>query len=109
MGGIDHRTPPWIVYDGEVVVERIGKIIDVEIPNPRRLQPKGSIRRVPRFMAGVKKVTQLDDTHVHWHAEILGMDKEWDAEITEQVPDERIAWKSISCDAPKPVGCDLRP
>ena len=45
----------------------------------------------PRFMAGVKEVKQLDDTHVHWHAEIWGKDKEWDAEITEQVPDQVIA------------------
>ena len=51
-------------------------------------------------MAGVKEVRQLDDTHVHWHAEIWGKDKEWDAEITEQVPDERISWKSVSGDAP---------
>jgi len=45
-------------------------------------------------MAGVKEVRQLDDTHVHWHAEIWGKDKEWDAEIIEQVPDQRIAWRS---------------
>jgi uncharacterized membrane protein len=50
----------------------------------------------PHFMAGVKEVRQLDDTHVHWHAEIWGRDKEWDAEITEQVPDQRISWKSVS-------------
>ena len=54
----------------------------------------------PRFMAGVKEVRQLDDTHVHWHAEIWGKDKEWDAEIIEQVPDQRIAWRSTSGDAP---------
>ena len=42
---------------------------------------------------------QLDDTHVHWHAEIWGKDKEWDAEITEQHPEERIAWASTSGEA----------
>jgi len=46
-------------------------------------------------MDGVKAVKQLDDTHVHWHAEIWGKDNEWDAEITEQEPDKRISWKSI--------------
>jgi uncharacterized membrane protein len=50
----------------------------------------------PRFMSGVKEVTQLDDTHVHWCAEVRGKDKEWDAEITEQVPDQRISWRSTS-------------
>lgn len=51
-------------------------------------------------MEGVKEVRQLDDTHVHWRADIFGKDKEWDAEITEEVPDEKIGWKSISGDAP---------
>jgi uncharacterized membrane protein len=45
-------------------------------------------------MEGVKHVKQLDDKHLHWKAEIAGKEKEWDAEITEQIPDERIAWKS---------------
>jgi uncharacterized membrane protein len=52
----------------------------------------------PRFMSGVKEVKQLDDTHVHWRAEIWGKDKQWDAEITEQVPDRRISWRSTSGD-----------
>ena len=45
-------------------------------------------------MEGVKEVTQLDDTHLHWKAAIAGQGKEWDAEITEQTPDQRIAWTS---------------
>jgi len=49
----------------------------------------------PRFMAGVKSVTQLDDTHLHWVADIGGVKREWDAEITEQHPDERVAWRAI--------------
>jgi uncharacterized membrane protein len=49
----------------------------------------------PRFMESVEEVRQLDDTHLHWRANVAGKTKEWDAEITEQVPDERIAWRSI--------------
>jgi uncharacterized membrane protein len=48
----------------------------------------------PRFMAGVKRVTQLDDKRLHWEAEIGGKHKEWNARITEQIPDLRIAWQS---------------
>jgi uncharacterized membrane protein len=49
----------------------------------------------PRFMDGIKEVHQLDDRRLHWKAQIGGKEKEWDAEITEQIPDQRIAWKSL--------------
>jgi uncharacterized membrane protein len=47
-------------------------------------------------MDNVRSVTQLDDRRLHWVAEIAGETKEWDAEIIEQIPDQRIAWSSIS-------------
>ena len=43
-------------------------------------------------MSGVESITQSDDTHLHWVAEIAGVRREWDAEVTEQIPDERVAW-----------------
>src|SRR5438067_1525370 len=46
-------------------------------------------------MQGVKDVRQLDERHVHWVAEVGGKQKEWDAEISEQIPDKRIAWHSV--------------
>ena len=49
----------------------------------------------PRFMEGVESVKQIDDTTLHWVAEIAGQKREWDAKITEQKPDERIAWTNI--------------
>ena len=48
----------------------------------------------PKFMEGVEEVKQVDDTHVHWTAKIAGKTRDWDARITEQIPDERIAWTS---------------
>jgi uncharacterized membrane protein len=42
------------------------------------------------------EVRQIDDSHVHWHAEIAGKHKEWDTEIVEQIPDQRIAWRSMA-------------
>jgi uncharacterized membrane protein len=46
----------------------------------------------PKFMEGVKEVRQLDDGHLHWVAEFGGRRHEWDAQVTEQKPDERVAW-----------------
>jgi uncharacterized membrane protein len=48
----------------------------------------------PHFMEGVKEVHQVDDTRLMWHADIAGQDESWEAEITEQIPDKRIAWRN---------------
>ena len=48
----------------------------------------------PQFMEGVEAVRQLDDKRLHWKVNIGGVTREWDAEITEQHPDERVAWTS---------------
>lgn len=77
-------------------MEHIEKTIDVECPVSNVYNQWTQFEDFPQFMTGVKEVRQLDDTHVHWHAEIWGKDMEWDAEITEQEPDERISWRSIS-------------
>jgi uncharacterized membrane protein len=77
-------------------VERIEKTIEVDAPLRAVYNQWTQFEEFPRFMEGVKEVEQLDDSHVRWHAEIWGRDKVWDAEITEQEPDKRISWKSVS-------------
>src|SRR4051812_25720894 len=79
-----------------IPMERIEKSVEVHVPVHTAYNQWTQFEEFPRFMPGVKEVKQLDDTHVHWHAEIWGKDKEWDAEITEQIPDRKIAWRSIS-------------
>ena len=74
----------------------VTKSIDVRVPVRTAYDQWTQFEEFPRFMEGVKSVKQLDDTHLHWIAEIGGQTKEWDAEITEQIPDERIAWRSTS-------------
>ena len=70
--------------------------IDVEVPVSTAYNQWTQFEEFPKFMEGVESVTQIDDTHLHWVAEVAGKHKEWDAEITEQHPDERVAWNSIS-------------
>jgi len=68
--------------------------VDVEVPVSTAYNQWTQFEEFPRFMDGVESVRQLDDTHLHWVAEIAGKREEWDAEITEQHPDERVAWKA---------------
>jgi uncharacterized membrane protein len=66
--------------------------IEVEAPVSATYNQWTQFEEFPRFMEGVESVTQVDDAHVHWVAEVAGKRTEWDAEITHQVPDREIAW-----------------
>ena len=70
--------------------------IDVNVPLSTAYNQWTQFESFPQFMEGVKEVRQIDDTHLHWTADVAGKTKEWDAEITEQHPDERVAWRSTS-------------
>jgi uncharacterized membrane protein len=74
----------------------IEKSIDVEVPVRTAYNQWTQFEEFPSFMEGVTSVTQLDDRRLRWQANIGGKDKEWTSEITEQRPDERVAWKSTS-------------
>ena len=50
----------------------------------------------PEFMEGVERIDQRDDTHLHWVIKVGGITREFDATVTEQHPEERVAWKSDS-------------
>jgi uncharacterized membrane protein len=70
--------------------------IDVHVPVRTAYDQWTQFEQFPNFMEGVESVTQIDDTHLHWVGEIGGVRREWDAVISEQHPDERIAWTSTS-------------
>jgi len=68
--------------------------VDVAVPIRAAYDQWTQFEEFPQFMEGVESITQTDDTHLHWKAEIAGVSREWDAEITEQTPDQRVAWTS---------------
>jgi uncharacterized membrane protein len=68
--------------------------VEIEVPVSIAYNQWTQFEEFPSFMKGVDEVKQLDDTHLHWAASVAGHQEEWDAEITEQIPDQRIAWKA---------------
>jgi len=72
----------------------IERSIEVDVPVSTAYNQWTQFEEFPRFMEGVESVRQSDDRHLHWVADIAGVRREWDAEITEQHPDERVAWRA---------------
>ncbi len=75
-------------------MENITKSIDVKVPVRTAYNQWTQFEEFPRFMEGVEEVRQLDDKRLHWVANVGGKREEWQAEITEQIPDKRIAWRT---------------
>ena len=73
----------------------IEQSVEVEVPVSTAYNQWTQFEEFPRFMEGVEEVKQLDDTSLRWVARIAGQQREWDAKITEQTPDQRIAWTNI--------------
>ena len=77
-------------------MSKVTKSITVDVPVPVAYNQWTQFETFPQFMEGVKEVKQLDEKRLHWKAEIGGKQEEWDAEISEQIPDQRIAWHSTT-------------
>jgi uncharacterized membrane protein len=76
-------------------MSQIIETVDVDVPVRTAYDQWTQFESFPMFMEGVEKVEQLDDTTLRWTAEIAGQKRTWKARITEQTPDQRIAWTSI--------------
>jgi len=70
----------------------IEQSIDVDVPVRAAYNQWTQFEEFPKFMEGIEEITQIDETTLHWKAKIAGQEREWDAKITEQTPDQRIAW-----------------
>jgi len=77
---------------------KIEKSIEIDVPVSTAYNQWTQFEEFPRFMEGVKEVRQLDNKRLHWRAEVGGRELEWDAEIFEQIPDRKIAWRNVSGD-----------
>ena len=93
-------------------METVKESIDVAVPVSTAYNQWTQFEEFPKFMDGVESVEQLDDTHLRWVAEVSGERREWQAEIVEQVRDEKVAWRAIDGNGPngivtfEPLGAD---
>ena len=71
---------------------QVTETVEVAVPVSTAYNQWTQFEEFPKFMGGVEQVQQLDDTRLRWSAQVAGKREEWDAQITEQRPDQRIAW-----------------
>jgi uncharacterized membrane protein len=87
---------------GSEKMSTVEESIEVNVPVSTAYNQWTQFTDFPKFMKGVQEVRQIDPTHLHWRAIVGGKEEEWDSEITEQIPDTRIAWHSTT--GPKNCG-----
>jgi uncharacterized membrane protein len=78
-----------------VATQTIEQSIEVGVPIRQAYNQWTQFEEFPRFMEGIERVDQRDDRHLHWVASFGGETHEWDAEIVEQRPEERVAWRNV--------------
>jgi uncharacterized membrane protein len=76
----------------------VEKTIEVDKPVDQVYAQWTQFEEFPKFMENVEQVRQLDDKHLEWKAKVAGTERQWKAEITEQRPNQVIAWRSITGD-----------
>lgn len=76
----------------------VKEAVDVEVPIREAYNQWTQFEEFPKFMEGVEEVRQLDDRHNHWTTSIGGVRREFDTEIVDQLPDDRITWRSVGGD-----------
>ena len=81
----------------------VQEAIDVDVPIKVAYDQWTQFESFPQFMEGVDKVVQVGDRLTHWVTSVGGVTREFDAEITEQHPDHRVAWKALDQDGPDGV------
>ncbi|GGX79032.1 SRPBCC family protein [Streptomyces anandii] len=80
-------------------MSQVEESIEVDVPVRTAYNQWTQFEDFPRFMDGVERIEQRTDTFTHWVTRIGGVQREFDAEITEQIPDERVAWTTVDGEA----------
>jgi uncharacterized membrane protein len=75
---------------------QVVETVEVDVPVHTAYNQWTQFEEFPEFMSGVESITQVSDTRNHWVTKIAGVQREFDTEITEQLPDERVAWQSVA-------------
>jgi uncharacterized membrane protein len=84
-------------------METIRESIEVDVPVRTAYNQWTQFEEFPQFMEGVESVKQIDDTHLQWVAEVGGKRREWQAEIVDQVPDQKVAWRAVDGNGPNGI------
>jgi uncharacterized membrane protein len=74
----------------------VQQAIEVSVPLHTAYEQLASFEDYPRFMTGVREVRKVADDRTHWIMELDGERREFDAQITECLPDERVAWHATT-------------
>ncbi|MER5377542.1 SRPBCC family protein [Streptomyces sp. NPDC002553] len=78
---------------------KVEESIEVSVPVHTAYNQWTQFETFPEFMSGVERIEQRTDTLTHWVTDVNGVHREFDAEITEQIPDERVAWTTVAGDS----------
>lgn len=73
----------------------VERSIDLTVPVSTAYNQWTQFETFPQFMESVMEVTQIADDLTEWQTDVNGVERKFTAKITEQSPDQRIAWTTI--------------
>ncbi|RZF06423.1 SRPBCC family protein [Streptomyces albidoflavus] len=76
-------------------MSQIEESVEVAAPLSAVYNQWTQFEEYPRFMSGVERIEQRSPTLTHWVTQVDGVRREFDAKVTEQIPDERVAWTTV--------------
>ncbi|WP_232344833.1 SRPBCC family protein [Actinoplanes awajinensis] len=73
----------------------VQQAIEVSAPLHTVYEQLAAFENYPRFMTGVRQVTTIGADQTHWIMDVDGKRREFDAQIIERSPDERVSWSTM--------------